>query len=89
MTAYEGMKMHGIGFYLGLSALNFAEVEPGQFSKEKWAEMMFAMAVQCQFSCACVASLFAVSQMKELEPLVAERKGCWCIIDTVESLLGF
>ena len=80
--------MHGIGFYLGLSALNFAEVLPGQFSKEKRAEMMFAMAVQCQFSCACVASLFAVSQMKELVTLLAERKSCGIQFMLFEELAG-
>lgn len=72
VAAYEKMKMHGVGFLLGLSALNFAEVVPGQFSREQWAEMMFAMGVQCQFSCACVASLIAVSGTQAL--LLAARR---------------
>ena len=54
--------MHGLGFYLGLTALNYGEVEQGGFTRDQWAELLFAMGVQCQFSCACIASLLAVSE---------------------------
>lgn len=54
--------MHGLGFYLGLTALNYGEVERNGFTRDQWAELLFAMGVQCQFSCACVASLLAVSK---------------------------
>ena len=53
--------MHGLGFFLGLTALNYAEVERESISLSQWSEMLFTMGVQCQFSCACVASLLAVS----------------------------
>ena len=54
--------MHGLGFYLGLTALNYGEVERSGFTRDQWAELLFVMGVQCQFSCACVASLLAVSE---------------------------
>ena len=54
--------MHGLGFYLGLTALNYGEVQRGSFSRDQWAELLFVMGVQCQYSCACIASLLAVSE---------------------------
>lgn len=54
--------MHGLGFYLGLTALNYGEVQHGSFSRDQWAELLFVMGVQCQYSCACIASLLAVSE---------------------------
>ena len=61
ISAYDGRSMHGLGFFLGLTALNYAEVERESISLSQWSEMLFTMGVQCQFSCACVASLLAVS----------------------------
>lgn len=58
---YDERTMHGLGFYLGITALNYGAVERSAFTCDQWAELLFAMGVQCQFSCACVASLLAVS----------------------------
>lgn len=59
---YDDRTMHGLGFYLGLTALNYGEVQRGSFSRDQWAELLFVMGVQCQYSCACIASLLAVSE---------------------------
>ena len=60
--------MHGAGFLLGLAALNFGEVESSLLSRDQWAEMLFAMGVQFQFSCACIAPTLAVSLHPSLHP---------------------
>ena len=57
--AYDTRSMRGSGFYLCLCALNYGEVNRHAFTNDQWAEMMFAMGVQCQYSCACIASLLA------------------------------
>ena len=62
ILGYDARTMHGLGFYLGLTALNYGEVERNGFTRDQWAELLFAMGVQCQFSCACIASLLAVSK---------------------------
>ena len=60
LSGYDDRSMHGLGFYLGLTALNHGEVERESFSREEWAELLFVMGVQCQYSCACIATLLAV-----------------------------
>ena len=65
-TAYDGRTMHGGGFLLGLAALNFGEVDRSLLSRDQWAEMLFAMGVQFQFSCACIAPTLAVSHRSDL-----------------------
>ena len=57
--------MYGVGFYLGLGALNYGEVGRPILPDSQWYEMMFTMGVQCQFSCACVTSLLAVRRRVE------------------------
>ncbi len=52
--------MHGEGFYLGLSALNYAEIGRPSISDSQYSDMLFTMGVQCQFSCVCITSLLAV-----------------------------
>ena len=56
--------MHGEGFYLGLTTLNYAEVGRNSISDSQWSDMLFTMGVQCQFSCVCITSLLAVSSMQ-------------------------
>ena len=55
--------MHGAGFLLGLKALNYGEVDRTMLSQQQWAELLFTMGIQFQFSCACVAPTLAVSYM--------------------------
>lgn len=66
LSAYDGRTMHGAGFLLGLKALNYGEVDKPMLSQQQWAEFLFTMGIQFQFSCACIAPTLAVSYMLNL-----------------------
>ena len=56
-------QLRGMGFYLGLNALNFAEADrPFQrLSEQQMAEMYFTMGLQCHYSIPLASSAPMVS----------------------------
>ena len=51
-TAIGAAHLHGMGFYLALNALNFAEADRpfGKLSRQQLAKMFFTLGLQCHFS---------------------------------------
>ena len=52
LAATGATHLHGMGFYLGLNALNFAEADRPfhRLTQQELAEMFFTLGLQCHFS---------------------------------------
>lgn len=71
-TATNPPRLNGIGFFLALNALNFAEADRpfNRLSEQRLAEMYFAIGIQCYYSFSYGST---IPMVRKQSPIIAEN----------------